>query len=81
MAIERTTKEELKKKMESGAPLTVIDVRNPVDYGKSKVKIKGAVRMSLDDVERLPPFTKGGKGGLTRCAGFDPKIEAVAYCT
>mgnify|MGYP001576266534 CR=1 FL=1 len=68
MAIERTTKEELKKKMESGAPLTVIDVRNPVDYGKSKVKIKGAVRMSLDDVE-------------TRCVDLDPKIEAVANCT
>ena len=68
MAIERITKEELKKKMERGAPLTVIDVRNPADYGKSKVKIKGAVRMSLDDVE-------------TRYAEFDPKIEVVAYCT
>ncbi len=68
MAIERITKEELKKKMESGAPLTIIDVRNPADYGKSKVKIKGAVRMSLDDVE-------------AKCVEFDPKIEVVAYCT
>ena len=68
MAIERITKEELKKKMESGAPLTVIDVRNPVDYGKSKVKIKGAVRMSLDEVE-------------ARCSEFDSKIEVAAYCT
>lgn len=68
MAIERITKEELKKKMESGAPLTVIDVRNPVDYGKSKVKIKGSVQMSLDDVE-------------TRYAEFDPGVEVVAYCT
>ncbi|MEK7313291.1 MAG: rhodanese-like domain-containing protein [Deltaproteobacteria bacterium] len=68
MAIERITKEELKKKMESGAPLAVIDVRNPVDYGKSKVKIKGAVRIPADDVE-------------TRYAEFDPKIEVVAYCT
>ena len=68
MAIERITKEELKKKMERGAPLTVIDARNPADYGKSKVKIKGAVRMSLNDVE-------------TRYAEFDPEIEVVAYCT
>ena len=68
MAIERITKEELKKKMESGAPLTIIDVRNPVDYGKSKVKVKGAVRMTLDEVE-------------TRLAEFAPKIEVAAYCT
>lgn len=54
--------------MESGAPLTVIDVRNPVDYGRNLVKIKGAARMTLDEVE-------------AKCSEFDPKIEVVAYCT
>ena len=68
MEIERITKEELKGKVDRKEDLTIIDVRNPVDYAKSSVKIAGAVRIPVEELEK-------------RCVELDPKKEAVAYCT
>lgn len=68
MVAPRITKEELKKKLDMKEDFVLLDVRNPVDYGKSDIKITGSVRIPLDDLE-------------TRFSELDPKREVVAYCT
>lgn len=68
MAIERITKEELKKKLDEGEGVQLLDVRNPVDYGTSDVKIPGAVRIPVGELEM-------------RHTELDRAKEVVAYCT
>jgi rhodanese-related sulfurtransferase len=62
----RISAEELLARLEAGQPVTVLDVRNDEDWGRSGVKARGAVRVGHD---RLPP-------------GPLPKDRlTVAYCT
>lgn len=68
MKVPRITKEELKRKLEAREDITLIDVRNETDYSTSEVKIPGAVRVPLEELE-------------VRLTGFDSSREAVAYCT
>ena len=35
-----------------GQPVTFIDSRNPIAWGSSRVKLPGAVRVPIDQVER-----------------------------
>ncbi|MBI5809592.1 MAG: hypothetical protein HZB21_00130 [Deltaproteobacteria bacterium] len=62
------TKEELKRKLDNEEDITILDVRNGVDYGNSGVKVAGALRMPLEELE-------------ARAGELDPGKEAVAYCT
>lgn len=68
MKVPRITIDELRKKLDGKVPLTVLDVRNTVDYGNSGFKISGAIRIPL---EELPG----------RVAELDSGQEVVAYCT
>ena len=38
--------------VERGEPLAFIDSRNPIAWGSSKVKLPGAHRIPIDEVER-----------------------------
>ncbi len=44
MSVPRITKEDLKQRLESGAPLVVIDARLKYPYEHSTVKLPGALR-------------------------------------
>ncbi len=68
MTAPRITKEEVKRKLDMKEDFVLLDVRNPVDYAKSAVKIAGGVRVPLDDLEQ-------------RISELDPVREVVAYCT
>jgi len=43
---------EVKRKMESGEPVLFIDTRNQQDWGKSDVKLPGALRIHYRDLEQ-----------------------------
>ena len=64
----RMSVEELKRRMDAGEDITVIDTRNPQAWEQSDTKIPGAIRVPLDHPgESLPR---------------KPKERAiVAYCT
>jgi rhodanese-related sulfurtransferase len=51
----RVTVEEVKALREQGQPITFIDARNPIAWGSSKVKLPGAIRVPLDEVDALLP--------------------------
>ena len=68
MAIERITKEELKNKLDGGQGVQLLDVRNTVDYGTSDVKLPGAVRIPVGELEMRHTELESAK-------------EVVAYCT
>ena len=36
----------------SGQPVLFIDSRNPIAWGSSRVKLPGAIRVPIDEVER-----------------------------
>jgi len=50
-SIPRMTIQELKEKMNSGEQVVILDVRSGEDYLKSTVKIKGAVRIPVDQLK------------------------------
>lgn len=66
--VPRITKEELKAKMDKGQDIIVLDVRTGRSYDGSNVKIKGAMRVSPDDVE-------------TRYKELSKEKEIITYCT
>jgi len=64
----RISPEELKRKLDSGDPLTVIDLRHPLDVLASPFQLPGAVRVPVDQVEQ-------------RLKAVPPDRELVLYCT
>jgi len=68
MPVLKITKEELKKRMDNGEPIVLLDVRSHDSYNGSKIKIKGASRKD-------PLAVDSWQGDLPR----DKTI--VAYCT
>jgi len=49
------TVDEVKRLLEQDLPITFIDARNPIAWGSSKVKLPGAIRVPLDEVDRVLP--------------------------
>ena len=43
---------DVKDLISRGQPLAFIDSRNPIAWGSSKVKLPGAYRIPIDEVER-----------------------------
>ncbi len=68
MKVPRITKEELKAKLDRGEDLLIIDVRNDKAYNRSDVKIPGAIRVPVSEIE-------------FRADEFDRNHEVVTYCT
>ncbi len=60
--------DELKKRMDRGEPILLIDARNSRDWGESGVRLPGAIRMPVGEVEQN--LDKLPRDRLT-----------VAYCT
>lgn len=67
-SVPRITKEELKTKMDKGQDIIVLDVRTESSYSGSKVKIKGALRISPDEIE-------------TKYKDLPQDREIITYCT
>ena len=63
----RVTAEDLKRRIEAGEELVVLDVRRG-SWHRSDVKIAGALRLELEEVLRP-------QGRLS------PEVPVVAYCT
>lgn len=49
------TVDEVKGLLEQGQPITFVDARNPIAWGSSKVKLPGAIRVPLDEVDTMLP--------------------------
>ncbi len=64
----RITAEELKRRMDAGEQFTILDVRNPRAWADGRTKAQGAIRVALDDAEKM----------MDRIPGDKP---IVAYCT
>ena len=48
----RITVADVNALIERGEPVAFIDSRNPIAWGSSKVKLPGAIRIPIDEVER-----------------------------
>ena len=66
--VPRITVDELKEKLAKNAPVFIIDSRSQGSYDNSEMKIKGAVRISADDIE-------------ARLKEIPRDREIVVYCT
>ncbi len=68
MSVPRITVEELKRKLDKGTELLLLDVRNPKAWAGSDVQLPGAVRIPMAEFD-------------FRSDELDPMKEVVAYCT
>ncbi len=68
MEVQKITVKELKGKLDSGERVGLLDVRNPTAWAGSDVKLPGALRIAMDDLD-------------ARSEAFDPAAAVVAYCT
>jgi hypothetical protein len=66
--VDRITVDELKAKFAKKEPVFIIDSRGPGSYDSSEIKIKGAVRIPMDQVE-------------SRLSEIPRDKEIVVYCT
>jgi hypothetical protein len=65
--VPRMTIQELKAKMDRGENIIILDVRTGADYASSKVKITGAMRIPLGQLE-------------SRYKELSAEREIIAYC-
>ena len=68
MEIKGITKEELKQKIDRNDDCIIIDVRNPTAYTSSPCRIKGAIRIEMDDIE-------------SQSKNLAKEKDVIAYCT
>lgn len=66
--IPRITIQELKDKMNRSEQIVILDVRSGEDYASSKVKIKNAVRIPIDQLEDRYRELPAGLEIITYCA-------------
>lgn len=66
--VPRITVQELKAKIDKGDDLVIVDVRTGQDYADSRIKIKGAVRIPIVQIEE-------------RYKELPKDKEIVFYCT
>lgn len=59
---------EVKDLVATGQPVVFIDSRNPIAWGSSRVKLPGALRIPIDEVER-------------HLAALPRDQRLIAYCT
>ncbi len=50
--LRRITVDEVKKKMDEGESILLIDTRNPHDWSESSVKLPGALRIHYSELEQ-----------------------------
>jgi 3-mercaptopyruvate sulfurtransferase SseA len=66
--VPRITVQELKAKMDKGEDIVIIDVRAGREYTDSKIRMKGAIRIPIVQLE-------------TRISELPRDKEVVTYCT
>jgi len=66
--VQRISVEEVKKMLDRGEKIFFIDTRNPVAWGESNIKIRGAVRLHYEELEK-------------RVAEVPRDRPVVTYCT
>ncbi len=66
--VPRITAQELKAKMDKGENILIIDTRTGNEYEGSRIKIKGAVRISIVKIDEM-------------AAKLPRDKEIVTYCT
>jgi hypothetical protein len=54
----RISAEDAKRRVESGEPATILDVRNPKVWGSSNTKIRGATRLDPNQPHFDPAWPK-----------------------
>ncbi len=63
----RISKEEVKQRMDSGEEIIFLDIRNPGPWERSGHKIKGAIRMPLNEIDHQIASIPKGKPIFTYC--------------
>ncbi len=66
--VQKITVQELKAKIDNGDDVVIVDVRTGQDYADSRIKIKGAVRIPIVQIEE-------------RYKELPKDKEIVFYCT
>ena len=64
----RLTVDDVKGLLTLEEPVTFIDSRNPIAWGSSKVKLPGAVRVPIDEVEAHLPSLARDRRLVVYCA-------------
>jgi rhodanese-related sulfurtransferase len=59
---------QVKELTDQGQPVMFIDSRNPIAWGSSRVKLPGALRIPIDQVER-------------HLTALPPDRRLIVYCT
>ena len=67
--VPRTTVQQLKAMMDRGDDIVIIDVRSGWEYAGSKIKVKGAIRIPLNELEG------------SRYHELPQDKEIITYCT
>lgn len=67
LAVARISAEELKRKLDAGEEVTIVDVRHPLDFAADPYLIPGSLRIASEALDGLPPLPK--------------EREVVVYCT
>ncbi len=63
----RVTPEEVKSRLDNGEKITFIDVRNAQPWADSEIKIPGAIRISLSELQERLPFIPRSEPIITYC--------------
>jgi len=66
--VQRITVEELKEMIAKNFPVTIIDARSAGSYDASTTKIKGAIRMTVEDIPSRSKDLPRNKQIVTYCA-------------
>lgn len=63
----RISKEEVKRRLEAGEEIVFLDIRNPGPWERAEHKIKGAIRLPLNEIDQRVPSIPKGKPIVTYC--------------
>lgn len=63
----RISKEEVKKRLDSGEEIIFLDIRNPGPWERAERNIKGALRMPLNEIDQRIQSIPKGKPIVTYC--------------
>lgn len=58
---------EAKQMLDRGEGVVFVDARNPAAWGSSDVKLPGAVRIPVDEVQAHVAEVPGGRAAITYC--------------
>ncbi len=63
----RINKEEVKARQDAGEEIVFLDIRNPGPWERAERKIKGAIRMPLNEIDRRIESIPKDKPIVTYC--------------